>query len=75
MPIFKHVERIAILIFSPVIGLYIAQEASLPIAGKRSLELCRLRCAREGNYVAYVLHTSNEEYETLEAETETGVGT
>ena len=37
------------------------------------LELCRLGCAREGYHVAYVLHAGDEQYESLEAETEAGV--
>ena len=37
------------------------------------LELCTLRCTREGDDVADVLHTSYEEDEALEAETESAV--
>ena len=38
------------------------------------LELCALRCTREGDDVADVLHTGYEEDEALEAETESAVG-
>ena len=40
----------------------------------RLLELCALRCTREGDDVADVLHTGYEEDESLEAETESAVG-
>ena len=39
------------------------------------LELAVLRCAREGNDVADVLHTCYEEYQALETEAETGMRT
>ena len=39
------------------------------------LELCRLRCPWERNHVADVLHTCDEEDETLETESETTVRT
>ena len=38
------------------------------------LEFCALRCTREGDDVADVLHTGYEEDEALEAETESAVG-
>ena len=38
------------------------------------LELCALRCTREGDDVADVLHTGYEEDEALEAETKSAVG-
>ena len=40
----------------------------------RVLEFGRLRSAGEGNDVADVLHTGDEQDETLETETESGVG-
>lgn len=45
----------------------------LSTSGRAGLELGRLRSAWERNDVAYVLHASDEEYESLESESETGV--
>lgn len=40
----------------------------------RGLELGRFRCSGEGNDIADVLHTGDEEDEPFETETETGMG-
>ena len=47
----------------------------LPIRDKRCLKFCRFGCAWEGNDVTDVLHAGDEQYQTLETQSETGMRT
>lgn len=40
---------------------------------KQRLELCVLRSAGEGHYVAYILHARHKQDETLKAQSEAGM--